>query len=51
MLSKPLSKGKGPMKSMATELQRASRMGSGCSRPHGFEVEDLFHWQSAQEGM
>jgi hypothetical protein len=47
---KPLSFGKGPMKSMATESQRWSGTGSGWRGPTGLVVRDLFRWQSAQAG-
>ena len=49
--SKPLSKGRGPMKSIATESQRESGIGNGWRGPIGLEVVDLFRWQSAQDGM
>jgi hypothetical protein len=44
--SKPPSRGKGPMKSMATESPRLSGTGSGCKGPIGLVVEDLFCWHS-----
>ena len=50
MLLWPPSGGNGPMKSIATESQWLSGMGSGCSGPIGFDVFDLFHWHSAQDG-
>ena len=36
MVSKPSSSGSGPMKSITTELQHFSGMGSGCKGPMGF---------------
>src|ERR1700761_7116833 len=42
MLLEPSSGGSGPMKSIATESQRWSGTGSGCSGPTGFVVRDLF---------
>ena len=38
------------MKSIATESQWSSGMGSGCSGPISFDVLDLFHWYSTQDG-
>src|SRR6266404_1030857 len=50
IMSKPRSGGNGPMKSMATESQRWSGMGSGWSGPTGLDVRALFRWHSGQEG-
>ena len=40
--SNPSSGGNGPMKSIATESQRPSGAGNGCSGPRGFVAADLF---------
>ena len=40
--SKPLSMGKGPIKSIATESPRCSGMGRGWRGPNGLFVRDLF---------
>ena len=50
MQSKPLSLGKGPMKSIAIESQRLSGIGRGWRGPNGLVVQDLFRWQSVQAG-
>lgn len=42
MLSKPWSRGRGPMKSIATESQRRAGIGNGCDGPIGLVVDDLF---------
>src|SRR6266702_838079 len=51
IMSKPLSLGSGPMKSIATESHRLLGTGSGCNGPMGLVVRDLLRWQSAQPGM
>lgn len=45
-----LSSGSGPIKLIATESLLLSGMGRGWSQPYGLIVDDLFHWQSGQEG-
>ena len=47
----PSSRGSGPTKSMATESHLLLGTGRGCSRPIGFDIVDLFCWQSAHDGM
>ncbi len=48
---KPSSSGRGPMKSIAMLLPCSSGIGSGCSRPAGLVVLDLFCWQGTHPGM
>jgi hypothetical protein len=49
--SKPLSIGKGPMKSIKIESPQSSGTGRGCRGPVGLDVELLFHMHSVQEEM
>ena len=49
--SKPSSRGRGPIKSMATLSPQSSGIGSGCKEPAGFLVDDLFCRQSVHKGM
>ena len=51
MVSNPLSNGRGPMKSIATESQRSSGTRRGWSGPIGLVVCDLFLWQAAHDGI
>ena len=51
IVSKLLLSGKGLIKSIATESQRASGTGNGWRGPIGFDVDNLFLWQSAHAGM
>ena len=44
MVLNPLSTGRGPMKSIATESQWSSGMGRGWSGPIGLVVVDLICW-------
>ena len=47
---KPESGISGPMKSIVTESPQASGIGKGCNGPQGFDVADLFCWQSTHPG-
>ena len=49
--SKRLSRGRGPIKSMATLSPWSSGIGRGCKEPAGFLVDDLFRRQSVHKGM
>ena len=47
----PVSRGKGPIKSIVMLSLHPSRTGRRCSGPMGFFVLDLFHKQSMHTGI
>lgn len=51
MASYPLSVGKGQIKSIATESNHLSRIGSGCNGPGAFVMLLLFCWHALHPGM